>query len=1602
MTEAPPPTPPTAPARPRGHPRWRRYTRRAVWGVLGLVGLIGLVVAGALMYLTAPAGEEWLRGKAVAIANEQLSGKLEAGSVDLSLSGLALRDVKLYTPEGELVAEVALVDARLSLMPLATQHVELNSARLERPRLYLVQDERGLNLSRALEPRQPKPEQPEQPRGKLRLTLKDFRLEDGYVDFKSEAQAEGEDRHVRLEDLDATGSASYGAAKKAFTVRLDSTGGLSQPVNGPVKLTLRGQGEEEDLSSDVSLTVAGLEVTGRGGMRGVNEAWLELKRLSLEPETARAFLPTYPLLVPVVVEGNAQKQADVAHTSMDVRAGKATVDLDGSFNIATLRTDGISLKARDINLAELVENGPVTSIVASLDARGGGTSLETLDGSVELTMSPSKFKDQPLGPVELRASAKDGRYQLSRLRVLVPGASLDASGQGTVDKIQVKGSLSAANLEVLAQTLGKLGPGPAMPLSGAGALDFQVEGPLRTPGVELSGSFASLGYGDTVIQGLNLKAALPDVTRPLTVDASLVVDELRAGERTLQNLSATIATKNRALEANIKAAGDLSVSLGLTGTVDEDQQGLAVSALTLAYPEATWTLQGPTHVGFGGGRVEVKPALRLVSDGQSLALAVEKEGEHINGLVELGALDLTRLPKAVVPEELKLGGALSARVSARGRLPRPDAELSITLVDGRFQEYSDLDVSLNGTYLKDRAAGTLTADVPAARVTADFSVPVQGLLRRRGDPLNLKVNLARLNIEEARKMVGNTQPVTGELSGTLEVTGPAREPRLSFTLRGEALRYDAKPPAVAMEPLAFTLTAASDAKDGTLDARIDLQGLGSQAFVAVQTPFTLGRLMAKPPTADEVMRAPVNVEARVSEVPLLALAGPAGLQKPEGTVSLELLMSGTVLVPEGKLDVLARGATVNGLPALDGHLTVVGDKDDIRMELTTLQRRGESTVPLAELSATLKAPLGAMQDPDVIGWVPFELRGRLHPTQLKELPGVASADPALKDRGLQGTLSLEFAARGTPATPQVDLTAGLQNLGVGKLALGQARVHYTYAEAQSKLDALITAPAGGTLLLKAGVPLDLSLPAVQQGLDTTQMPLDVTLVARRFDMGFLSGAHEMVRSLGGVLEADARVAGTASAPTLKGTVNWKDGRLGLMGFGEYRDIRVNLDVTQERIQVRELFARAGNGELNFKAEAKLARGGNYELTGEGNLKEFPIISDDQLVAVASLRTTLEGSMNTETVNIRNLSIPEAHIILPEVQRKDLQVLERPGDVVLVRKGVPIEKRRRKRTDPAKSANAPAQAVATRDQGPQGGPATQSPAIKDPQGGVTSPGDVRAQGPGASGTGGAGTPQLTEEELAREEEEEVVRTYRILINAPRNLWVRSSDVNIELGMSPGFEVSYTDELFLSGEVIVQRGSRVVAMGRRFDVQKDSKVTFTGPPLAPYLNITAERKNERENVTVFVHVRGQGKEFTIEPTSEPPMSETEIYTLLATGRSTLERNSGASMTGSQAASVVGSLVATQARKAIAAELPLDVFSIEAGEGGLEGTKLEVGTYLTDKIYVGYTGRVGTTPSGQNRENANAVRFEYEFSPQWSLEANYGDARSGGLDLIWSKEY
>jgi translocation and assembly module TamB len=221
----------------------------------------------------------------------------------------------------------------------------------------------------------------------------------------------------------------------------------------------------------------------------------------------------------------------------------------------------------------------------------------------------------------------------------------------------------------------------------------------------------------------------------------------------------------------------------------------------------------------------------------------------------------------------------------------------------------------------------------------------------------------------------------------------------------------------------------------------------------------------------------------------------------------------------------------------------------------------------------------------------------------------------------------------------------------------------------------------------------------------------------------------------------------------------------------------------------------------------------------------------------------------------------------------------------------------------------------------------------------------------------------------------------------------------VGLSENFRVEYEQVANVYGELLFFRG-RADVLGREFEVQKESQVRFTGPAKRPYVNFTAVHKNAREDITVFVNLRGQGKDVSLKVSSQPPLAETEIYTLLATGRRTLKRGSGASVNTGDAATVLGSLAASQLKKSLATKLPLDVVSIQTG--GTEGNQLsvEAGKYLTDTIYVGYTQRLNVGDE-VDEENSTAIRAEWQIAPGLSLEGEVGQRRVAG-DLIWSRDY
>jgi translocation and assembly module TamB len=115
---------------------------------------------------------------------------------------------------------------------------------------------------------------------------------------------------------------------------------------------------------------------------------------------------------------------------------------------------------------------------------------------------------------------------------------------------------------------------------------------------------------------------------------------------------------------------------------------------------------------------------------------------------------------------------------------------------------------------------------------------------------------------------------------------------------------------------------------------------------------------------------------------------------------------------------------------------------------------------------------------------------------------------------------------------------------------------------------------------------------------------------------------------------------------------------------------------------------------------------------------------------------------------------------------------------------------------------------------------------------------------------------------------------------------------------------------------------------------------------------------------------------------------------------ERGLDRQVTGALSSVVVGAL-----KDRLAPQLPIDVVRVDTAETGPIGslsTRLEVGKYLTDAIYISYAHQFGFTPIGSRRISSNVGQLRYRFRRSYALELEIGDAPAGTIDLSWARRY
>lgn len=1559
----------------------RRILRAAAF----LLGLVGLLAAVALLLASTPTGMELCRQAVVTRLQPALRGRIELDRLRLRGWTVEATGLRLYAPSGELVVEVPRAVVSVSPLALLSRRLELTRLRLEGPRLWLAQGPQGCNLALALAPAPPRPASDAGSRsppgaGARAWTVEVARLElaRALLRWRSSA-AGGEGRELLVEELQGHGWARCRAGgEEECALALTLTGQGRAPVAAPLALVLRagraGGGEP------AALRLAG--TLGRSTLRGVavlagarGTAKLRLEELLLAPELGRALLPgSWPLVAPLRLAGTVAGRPGTLQAALTGQAAGAELTLQAGLDLPGDRPGArLSVTARSIDLAALLGRGPRSALAFALDIEGGGRSVAELEGAVRLRMPPGSLAGEQLGPVRLQARLTGARLVLEELHAALPGATLSGSGSGTSARLRFSLGLRAVALRSAAAALGHL-LGAQLPLpDGQGELQLVLGGSLRRPAITLRGHFPRLRYRDCTLRGSSFELRLVDLGQPIDfrrrfgepggpgpamvgaprLRARVHVAELQRSRLLLRSLEGTLAGElGGEIGLALRLAGPAAAVLQgrLAGRWDLDRRMLTLQAGDLRLSGQRWVLGRPARIRVlpRGLRVE---ELELRAGQQAVRFGLELAGSRLDLALTLEQVRLAGLPLLALPIPGPApGGRLDGRLRLEGRLPRPDAALELRWSQGSLGGLAGIELTLVAGSRRGRLAGTLEVSAPALAATARFDLPRRWPVGDRV-PLSLELIVERLALSQLGAWG------EGELSGRLALSGTGAAPVLLLALRGGPLSW---PRLLTVDAWSLELAGRGESP---LQARLEVAALGRRHRAALDCGLSLGRLLQRPlPGRGELRSAPLQLQAELKELPLgeLPRLVPGLPRFTGGRLDLRLAAAGSMARPRGTLLLELVAATLPGVPQLDGRLKLrLGH--GLRLRGTLLRRQSA----LLSLQGTLAVPDDDLWTPARWLHAPLRLDAELGPLVLQRLSQAASDKGRV--RSLRARLQAALSARGTLAEPMLRLEAKVRQIALDAVPVGEARLTAAYARQQAEVGLALTSPGEGRLHLSGSGTVDLSLPALlQQGIPWRTLPVQAELRAQRFDLASFSGLGDSPWTLGGKLDAELRCAGELARPRPRGKVVWRNGRLLLPGLAELRAIELVLELDEHHILLRELHARAGEGRLRLSGEARRLGGGDgYALSGRARVVRFPVPVQGQEGATVSARASFTGEARGGEVQIRDLYLAEASIVLPEPRQKRLQVLSRPGDVVLTAGGQALNTSQRLKL-----------------------------AKLDARWGV----QTAADGPRPAGEAADSSRRAA---VAGADEHGLLPRAVLRLRGPRNLHIRSRDAEIEVGLSPGFTVELAEVPRVEGTMVVRRG-RIEVLGRPFEVSGRSQLRFAGPSVQPVLDLHLVHLNEREQVTLFITAQGPWPALKLTVRSEPPRSEAEIFSLITTGHAARESHAARQPTAgdtAQASTLLSALAASRLKLLLGARMPLDVLAVEAGEG-LDSSRIEAGTYVLGRLYVAYVARIGADPT--RLENRNAMLLEYRFTPRWSIQADFGDARTGSANVVWTRHY
>jgi translocation and assembly module TamB len=239
--------------------------------------------------------------------------------------------------------------------------------------------------------------------------------------------------------------------------------------------------------------------------------------------------------------------------------------------------------------------------------------------------------------------------------------------------------------------------------------------------------------------------------------------------------------------------------------------------------------------------------------------------------------------------------------------------------------------------------------------------------------------------------------------------------------------------------------------------------------------------------------------------------------------------------------------------------------------------------------------------------------------------------------------------------------------------------------------------------------------------------------------------------------------------------------------------------------------------------------------------------------------------------------------------------------------------------------------------------------------------------------------------------------------PHNTWLRSPNMNLEIGEGDIDLVKNGPEFELFGSLKIMRGQYNL-YGKHFTILQGNLLFQGGAEYNPEVSIQAQfvfRSADREKRTLKLDVSGKAfnpvVQFTLD---DNVIDDRDAIAYIIYGRSMDELTSGQKSDAGVAQAglakgAAASLLSNQLSQTLGSKLGLDVIDINSS-GSLAATTMTVGKYLTNDLYMSYQHSIGQTQD-QDAIMGN-MTLEYELNKYLLLQLLQGDEKNSGFDVIF----